>query len=916
MKVKTTILILILLTLTSLSILPTLPFVPKEIKSVVPMIPHSFASNGVHQIGLEWCGSQAPGSNCNVGVGNSVTVGDVLYVMAGVVSTTTTCTSYSISDSHNSYTLQYSVTVDITALGNEYCVFLWTAPVTVGVTNVTITTGSCSCETQLFLMDASGYSNTANKNHGVGSSQSQVSSSATNSTSFFTSDLLLAEVTNTISCATTTPGSSYTLFARTLGSSATNVQDCAQYSLSGVSSPTTFPLSWTGNWYYSMLGASFNETTVTETLLCKLQSPGGSSESITFSGGSVSPTSGSCSLAGTTNTLSMVPATLTITGAANLSLSSYIGNSSWTSSQTVTTVSVAGAQSNTIYMYQQLKNTWTMTPQFPNTWDHAYHENVTGTNAGVTNTKRCTITLTGGSGAASCTGWADNDTATSLPASFASASSGTWTGTAPVSFTDLTGGNTHNVNYNLSPGTQNYFRYVILNGGPSPGKIYMSCPISSSPTQTTLTTSSQAVNCDNGGAATVNASSIYGGSGIRYEINVTSYTVGSGGATFVFTYNYQYELNMSVSGPGVTSPVSSGFYNSGNTVTITAFPNAGSAFSSWTGSGSGSFTGTSASATVTMSASIKELATFNSAGSVSVSLTLNLINSGKILNSTNYFSINYFSGGVSTNIHFVGTNPLTFTADGARAINITSPSQSSGSKNRWCLSTGCSLFQTPNSPLSGSWNIAYSYFVQDNESVFFTAPVSCMSCSGQVPSISYVQFGSHVTSTISTSPATIWVDNQTSWSTGIPFFYDLAYYVPSPSGGTFSKAGSLDILYSATPSSSLAANCGSATDPFVMFIHMCWIPAFVLSYGNLIGTENFLTILFCVFAVAVWLKSGNPLLSVMILLLGFATFSGVSAGIGSTPFTFISSIGWQIALVFFILVATGVTVRLFTGRNS
>jgi len=66
---------------------------------------------------------------------------------------------------------------------------------------------------------------------------------------------------------------------------------------------------------------------------------------------------------------------------------------------------------------------------------------------------------------------------------------------------------------------------------------------------------------------------------------------------------------MKISGPGTVSP-SSGWQNAGAKVTITAKPNSGHKFKSWTGTGTGSYTGTSASHTITMNGTISETATF------------------------------------------------------------------------------------------------------------------------------------------------------------------------------------------------------------------------------------------------------------------------------------------------------------------
>ena len=70
-----------------------------------------------------------------------------------------------------------------------------------------------------------------------------------------------------------------------------------------------------------------------------------------------------------------------------------------------------------------------------------------------------------------------------------------------------------------------------------------------------------------------------------------------------------YTLTMNAGTGGYVTP-SSGSYPSGNTVSITATPLTGYAFSSWTGTGSGSYSGASSSASVTMNGDVTETASF------------------------------------------------------------------------------------------------------------------------------------------------------------------------------------------------------------------------------------------------------------------------------------------------------------------
>ncbi|MGP8057023.1 MAG: beta strand repeat-containing protein [Nitrososphaerales archaeon] len=98
--------------------------------------------------------------------------------------------------------------------------------------------------------------------------------------------------------------------------------------------------------------------------------------------------------------------------------------------------------------YYQLSNTYEMVPGSPATWDAAYTEPVEGTIAGSSGIAGCSVTLAGGGGEASCSGWFDYDTSVSLVPSFA-ATAGTWTAQGTHSFSDPTGGNLRSVTYDI-----------------------------------------------------------------------------------------------------------------------------------------------------------------------------------------------------------------------------------------------------------------------------------------------------------------------------------------------------------------------------------------------------------------------------------------------------------------------------------
>jgi hypothetical protein len=100
-----------------------------------------------------------------------------------------------------------------------------------------------------------------------------------------------------------------------------------------------------------------------------------------------------------------------------------------------------------------------------------------------------------------------------------------------------------------------------------------------------------------------------------------SHTISCPSTATTYTANFttQYYLTM-VAGTGGTVTPASGWYNSGQSVTIQANQNAGYNFSLWTGSGSGSYSGSSNPSTITMNSPITETANFIVAPSCSYTL--------------------------------------------------------------------------------------------------------------------------------------------------------------------------------------------------------------------------------------------------------------------------------------------------------
>jgi hypothetical protein len=88
-------------------------------------------------------------------------------------------------------------------------------------------------------------------------------------------------------------------------------------------------------------------------------------------------------------------------------------------------------------------------------------------------------------------------------------------------------------------------------------------------------------------------------------------------ATYTASFKTQHMLTMSAGAGGVVSP-STAYRDAGTTVAITATPNAGFGFGSWTGTGSGSYTGSTNPSSVTMNGPVTETAAFVAGAAVTV----------------------------------------------------------------------------------------------------------------------------------------------------------------------------------------------------------------------------------------------------------------------------------------------------------
>jgi hypothetical protein len=133
----------------------------------------------------------------------------------------------------------------------------------------------------------------------------------------------------------------------------------------------------------------------------------------------------------------------------------------------------------------------------------------------------------------------------------------------------------------------------------------------------------------------------------------------SAAQTFAFSYSHQYYLAVYVNPSGSGNTSSSGFFDNGCVVQVSATANPGYAFKIWIGSGAGSLTGTNNPASVTMSAAIIETAFFVSLPTVLVTVTSNPAGSGfLIVDSTPIASPHTFSWALGTTHAIAGLSPV------------------------------------------------------------------------------------------------------------------------------------------------------------------------------------------------------------------------------------------------------------------
>jgi hypothetical protein len=256
-----------------------------------------------------------------------------------------------------------------------------------------------------------------------------------------------------------TAGGSFTLLSGAAGgcnhwaASGTQSRGCAEYQV--VSSTQSslsvgFTLGSPNSFWDAIADAvvAASGATVTQPIQITVAEAGAPSGTFTVSGCSVSPT-----------TLTSDGTVYDFTASATCSLTVTAPSTTYTRYQfsdrglptgtwTISTCSTGTCSTASNTTYYQLENYYEATPQSPSIWDGNYYAGLTCTVVGLSFTDAEFLSLSSGGGAVMGADWCDYNLPGTLQSPVGTSLSDEWVATAPNSFTDTTGDNTHNVEYN------------------------------------------------------------------------------------------------------------------------------------------------------------------------------------------------------------------------------------------------------------------------------------------------------------------------------------------------------------------------------------------------------------------------------------------------------------------------------------
>jgi hypothetical protein len=227
-------------------------------------------------------------------------------------------------------------------------------------------------------------------------------------------------------------------------------------------------------------------------------------------------------------------------------------NSRWQGTGTFSFTDTTGGNTHTVNYYKQWYNTYKASPLAQTTWDAGLSTiTITGTQFGSSGQIDCSITLTGGGGAATCSGYEDHNTAASVGSITGAPTGSRWQISGTSSFTETSGGNTHNVNYYKQWDFK--LSYSVSGGGSPTAPTFTSTQFGSAYTPT-LTGSSTDYWLDANAAWSIINPLSPSGSSERWQTNQVVTGTVSSAQTIAFNYFHQYQNSFAYSVAGGGPP--------------------------------------------------------------------------------------------------------------------------------------------------------------------------------------------------------------------------------------------------------------------------------------------------------------------------------------------------------------------------
>lgn len=181
----------------------------------------------------------------------------------------------------------------------------------------------------------------------------------------------------------------------------------------------------------------------------------------------------------------------------------------------------------------------------------------------------------------------------------------------------------------------------------------------------------------------------------------------------------------------------------------------------------------------------------------------------------------------------------------------------------------------------------------------------------QRPILNYILNGTAHTLTLQITNQTVQVDNNSAWSTTNPFFYNNAFFIPSPASGTIT--GNNSFIHITYTSQSAITNGACVSNSVQDFEIGQWLCGAAFTYGNLIGMSWFFGIIAMLIPGMIYLKSGNAGLTLLVLVVTFGLFG---VGVNNVAGNFLPGPLQTLGLGVTIVGIAGILYKLWAGRGQ